>query len=312
MLRQLPAMARGSLLPILLLPQSDLTKNQPSVFSPLSITFCAILRLHLAETISFAPGFTDCLLYVVSWGKWYVYSSYFTVVWLTDNAIQPPRSKAVPAEVKQKLIHDHIRSTCTCHTLKDLEKMLPSVASINGMQVKDFITGLLNENKIRMEKIGSNNWYWSFPSDEKRERENVQERLLRESNCLAKSVEQFENELQKKQVAAKEEEDTRDPMDIETERQTLLERKAELSTEIERLKTQKAAFEDNGVSKIKQRTEEINKWKLKTEMWEDNISIMEQYLYKLAGGDRGLVEAIKKQCYGDDYQGDHDISEAQC
>jgi hypothetical protein len=190
--------------------------------------------------------------------------------------------------------------------------MLPSVASINGMQVKDFITGLLNENKIRMEKIGSNNWYWSFPSDEKRERENVQERLLRESNRLAKAVEQLENELQKKQTAAKEEEGTRDPMDIETERQILLERKAVLSTEIEPLKIQKAAFEDNGVSKINQRTEEINKWKREIEIWEDNISIMEQYVYKLAGGDRGLVEAIKRQCYGDDYEDDNDISESQC
>lgn len=190
--------------------------------------------------------------------------------------------------------------------------MLPSVASINGIQVKDYITGLLNENKIRMEKVGSNNWYWSFPSDEKRELENVQERLLKELNRLTKTVEQFEEELQKKQAAAKEEEGARDPMDIEEERRGLLERKAELSTEIERLQTQKAAFEDNGVSKIRQQTEEIIKWKQETEVWEDNISIMEKYLYKLAGGDRGLVEAIKRQCYGDDYEDDHDMSKPQC
>jgi hypothetical protein len=189
--------------------------------------------------------------------------------------------------------------------------MLPSVASINGIQVKDFITGLLNENKIRIEKIGSNNWYWSFPSDEKRERENVQERLLRDSNRLTRSVEQLEDELQKKQVAAREEGGTRNSMDIETERRTLMERKAELTTEIERLQAQKTAFEDSGISKIKQKTEEINKWKLETEIWDDNISIMEQYLHKLAGGDRGLVEAIKKQCYGDDYEDDHDMSKAQ-
>lgn len=207
------------------------------------------------------------------------------------------------------MILNHIRSTCTCHTLKDLEKMLPSVASINSIQVKDFITGLVNENKIRVEKVGSNNWYWSFTSDEKREREIVQERLLRDSNRLIKLVEQLEDELQKKQTAAKEEEGSRDPIDIETERRVLMERKVELSTEIERLEARKTAFEDNAVSKIKQKTEEINKWKLETEMWEDNISIMEQYLCKLAGGDRGLVEAIKKQCYGDDYENDHEMSE---
>lgn len=209
------------------------------------------------------------------------------------------------------MILDHIRSTCTCHTLKDLEKMLPSVASINGIQVKDFITGLSNDNKIRMEKIGSNNWYWSFSSDEKRERENAQEGLMRELNRLTRSVEQLEDELQKKQAAAKEEEGARDPMDIEIERRTLMERKAELSTGTEQLQAQKTVFEDNGISKIKKRADEITKWTRETETWEDNISIMEQYLYKLAGEDRGLVEAIKKQCYGVDYEDYHDMAESQ-
>ncbi|KAF5014954.1 hypothetical protein F66182_13882, partial [Fusarium sp. NRRL 66182] len=150
----------------------------------------------------------------------------------------------------------------------DLEKMLPSIASINGIQVKDFITGLLNDSKIRMEKIGSNNWYWSFSSDEKRERENVQERLVRELNCLTKSVGQLEDELQKKQAAANEEDGTRDRMDIETERRTLKERKAELSAETEQLQAQKTALEDNGISKTKLRTEEIKKWTRETETWE--------------------------------------------
>lgn len=214
--------------------------------------------------------------------------------------------------MKQKIILDHIRSTCTCHTLKDLEKMLPSVASVNGIQVKDLITGLLNENMIRMEKIGSNNWYWSFSSDEKRERENVHERLMRELNRLTKSVEQLEDELQKKQAAAKEEKGAHDIMDIETERRTLMEWKAELSTKTEQLQAQKTIFEDNDISKIMHKTEEINKWKLETETWEDNISIMEQYLHKLAGGDRGLVDAIKRQCYGEDYEDGHEMSESKC
>ncbi|EED16537.1 GAJ protein, putative [Talaromyces stipitatus ATCC 10500] len=230
----------------------------------------------------------------------------------TMASLHAPRSKAISSEVKQQMILNHIRSTRTCHTLKDLEKMLPSVASINSIQVKDFIIGLVNENKIRVEKVGSNNWYWSFPSDERRARENLEERLLRDLNRLTKLVEQLEDELQKKQTAAKEEEGSREPIDIETERRALMERKSKMSSEIERLQDQKNAFENNGVSKLKQKTEEIKKWKLETEIWEDNISIMEQYLCKLAGGDRGLVEAIKKQCYGDNYEDDHEISESGC
>ena len=39
------------------------------------------------------------------------------------------------------------------------------------MQVKDYLQALQDDNKIRVEKIGSGNWYWSFPSDEKKAKE---------------------------------------------------------------------------------------------------------------------------------------------
>jgi len=40
------------------------------------------------------------------------------------------------------------------------------------MQVKDYLTALVDENKLRVEKIGSGNWYWCFKGDEKRKKEN--------------------------------------------------------------------------------------------------------------------------------------------
>jgi len=48
---------------------------------------------------------------------------------------------------------------------------LPAAAGISGMQVKDYLTALVDENKIRVEKIGSGNWYWCFRGDEKRQKE---------------------------------------------------------------------------------------------------------------------------------------------
>jgi len=36
------------------------------------------------------------------------------------------------------------------------------------MQVKDYLQALQDDNKISVEKIGSGNWYWSFPSDERK------------------------------------------------------------------------------------------------------------------------------------------------
>lgn len=44
------------------------------------------------------------------------------------------------------------------------------------MQVKDYLTALVDDNKIRVEKIGSGNWYWCFRGDEKRQKEGELEK----------------------------------------------------------------------------------------------------------------------------------------
>jgi hypothetical protein len=70
--------------------------------------------------------------------------------------------------VKQAAILAWFHKTAVAHSIKDLEKALPQVGSINGMQVKDYLQSLSDDSKIRVEKIGSGNWYWSFPSDDKK------------------------------------------------------------------------------------------------------------------------------------------------
>lgn len=65
------------------------------------------------------------------------------------------------------------RNSRTCHTQKDLEDKLPKVASINKMIVKDVIKELMDESKIRMEKIGSMNWFWCWAGEEAKEKNRV-------------------------------------------------------------------------------------------------------------------------------------------
>jgi hypothetical protein len=50
------------------------------------------------------------------------------------------------------------------------------------MHVKDYLQSLADDNKIRVEKIGSGNWYWSFPSDEKKTKEAALEKAQDEYN----------------------------------------------------------------------------------------------------------------------------------
>ena len=62
-------------------------------------------------------------------------------------------------EQNLEMILTWFRDSQTCHPLKDLEAPLAKAASIGKMQVKDFLKELTDENKVRVEKIGSVNWY---------------------------------------------------------------------------------------------------------------------------------------------------------
>jgi len=84
--------------------------------------------------------------------------------------------------VKLATILAWFHNTAVAHSIKDLEKALPQVGSISGMQVKDYLQALSDESMIRVEKIGSGNWYWSFPSDAKKAKEAALEKAQEEYN----------------------------------------------------------------------------------------------------------------------------------
>ncbi|KAJ5384914.1 Meiotic nuclear division protein 1 [Penicillium concentricum] len=195
---------------------------------------------------------------------------------------------------KQDLILTHLRATGTCHTLKDLEKTLPSVASINGIQVKEYIQPLIDEGQLRVEKIGSGNWYWSFSSDEKHERECQLARVTMEVEKVRKSCADAEATLAAETMRRVEED--------EDERESLMTKKTELQMAIDRVRTAEAQLSLNSLSKgVKQVQEELVGFQQQALQWTDNIYMLEEYLRKLAGGDRQIIEVVLRECYGDEY-----------
>lgn len=78
------------------------------------------------------------------------------------------------------------------------------------MVVKDFLTALSDEGLIRVEKIGSGNWYWSFKSDEKKQKGRVKEGLEKELARLTRAVEEVEKELVEEGVEERELEERRE------------------------------------------------------------------------------------------------------
>jgi isopenicillin N synthase-like dioxygenase len=173
------------------------------------------------------------------------------------------------------------------------------VASINGIQVKEYIQALTDENQLRVEKIGSGNWYWSFASDDKHEQERHLTRVGTEVEKSRKSCTETTAALAD-EIARREEE-----LEDEEEREALILQKAGLETAVDRVRTIEAQL--TGVldwlscKGVKQVQAELAGFRQDALQWTDNIYVLEEYLRKLAGGDRQIVEAVLRECYGDEY-----------
>ncbi|KAK2746660.1 hypothetical protein FQN57_003004 [Myotisia sp. PD_48] len=217
---------------------------------------------------------------------------------------QPPKA-GLSAAAKQDLILAHLRSTRTCHTLKDLEKMLPAAVPVNGMQVKEHIQALTDDGKVHVEKIGSGNWYWAWGGEEKKSRERIRSDLTKDLEKVERSMAELVEKI--KQVEEKQrledaknqtgtrEENEKQRLEILARRTDLEQQVAQAESEINRII--QAAGEDS----IEQKEKDIAKWKEETQIWTDNIYILEEYVKKLAGGDREVLDAVQRQCYGSEY-----------
>lgn len=181
--------------------------------------------------------------------------------------------------------------------------MLPSVASINAMQVKDYIQALTDENKVHVEKIGSGNWYWAWAGEEKREKEKVREGLERELARYVKSVEDMDAKIAELKKGIERERREGDGAEAEErERMELMGEKARLEGEVGLLEGELQRFMAvDGAAGVERKESDIREWKAGAETWTDNIYVLEEYLKKLAGGDREILEAVRRECYGDEY-----------
>ena len=193
----------------------------------------------------------------------------------------------------------HLQTTGTCYTLKELEKTLPAVASINSIQVKEYIQALIDEDQIRVDKIGSGNWYWSFGSDAKVERERHLARVYTEVEKAKKSCTEWETALTT-ETARRDESDEEN--EVGNTRQSLQVTKAELAAEVHRLRVAETGLGDSGCKKgVLMLQRELAGFRQQALQWTDNLCILEQYLRELAGGDPQMVAAVLHECYGDEY-----------
>lgn len=167
------------------------------------------------------------------------------------------------------------------------------------MQVKEYLQALTDEGTLRVEKIGSGNWYWSFGSEGRKEREVIREKLEKERDKVLKGMREVEEKVEEAKTAMRVEVD--EGGSDTQERAGLITRREELEVEVRKLRAEEEGFRSAGSEGMQRMKEECETWKGGAELWTDNIYVLEEYLRKLAGGDREIMEAVRRECYGEEY-----------
>ena len=216
---------------------------------------------------------------------------YHDLTWL-----QAPKN--LPPAAKQAKILDWFKETMCVYTLKELEKLLQSVGSINGMQVKEYLQALQDENLIRVEKIGSGNWYWCFMSDAKKTKENILNSLEADENKLNTAIAEAEKQIEEE--LAKREEETEMQEENGLDRNVLLETHDVLLKEMQTLVEGLACYSDNDPAEVLHKIDGTLRLKDSAIRWTDNIEAMESFFTNLTG-DRAHTAQLMYSACGDEY-----------
>ena len=184
-------------------------------------------------------------------------------------------------------------------TLKELEKSLASVAAIHAMQVKDTLQAMQDENLIRVEKIGSGNWYWCFMSDAKKGKENILNKLKAEESAITTAIAETERQIEEEM--AKREDDDENLLDGNgMDRKALLEAHELLEKEMEALDKELARYSDSDPAELQRKIVEAKRLKDNAIRWTDNIESLESYIGTLTS-DRNQTAVLMLAACGDEY-----------
>lgn len=166
------------------------------------------------------------------------------------------------------------------------------MASINGMQVKEYLQALSDEGKIRVEKIGSGNWYWSFLSEEKKIRDQMRCTLEKEKEKIDAMIHELEAKVD-------EAIDKRD--DGEDGREELASLHAKLTEELLVLKGNLNEYKDGDPEEYVRKKDDIKQCREQAVRWTNNLELLEFWLDRAMGGDKEKLEEIRRSIYGDEY-----------
>ncbi|KAL1748680.1 meiotic nuclear division protein 1, partial [Schizophyllum fasciatum] len=183
--------------------------------------------------------------------------------------------RGLSAEEKRVKMLEIFHETKDFFQLKELEKIGPKTKGIVSQSVKEVVQSLVDDGLVQSDKIGSSNFFWSFPSQHGAA---IQARL---STARAKQTEAAQ---QLKELRASVDEERSSRMDTD-ERRAKLARLVELKQRQATLETELGAYGTCDPIKVEETKRAVVLAKEAAIRWTDNYSALESYFRRQTGAD---------------------------
>jgi len=119
------------------------------------------------------------------------------------------KKKGLSYEEKRKRLLDLLHERKDAFTLKELENLAKKEKGIVPQSVKDVAQGLVDDGDIMLDKVGTTNYYWSFPSQTLITKTNIINKLQEEVDVLKRKRDDLHSE-ESASTKGREESDERD------------------------------------------------------------------------------------------------------
>ncbi|KAL6061250.1 Meiotic nuclear division protein 1 [Balamuthia mandrillaris] len=104
------------------------------------------------------------------------------------------RKKGLSYEEKRVRMLELFHETKSVYTLQELEKVAKKEKGIIPQAVKEVAASLVDDADVQLDKIGTSNYYWSFPSQNMIVKNNILHKLQAEVDALKRKLTEMQEQ----------------------------------------------------------------------------------------------------------------------
>ncbi|KAK9896974.1 meiotic nuclear division protein 1 [Cystobasidium minutum MCA 4210] len=171
------------------------------------------------------------------------------------------------AEEKAAKLLSWFHDTKDFYSLKEVEKAGVKATGISGMIIKDILQTLIDDNAVLCEKVGTSNYYWSYPgataAKVKTDYENTEKAIVAAEKKLQETQQAYESMKAARGLGDDEDQEERD---------NLLKDYAEKQAELQSIKDELSQYAQGDPAVYEQKKKDIELMKESALRWTDQIS----------------------------------------